>query len=79
MKTVEQKSRRAEVFTQHDMGEHLRALLLQACHKPVQEGTVSIHQLPSALGKLRESLGDRGVGSQHPGGSNGQMGRGGFR
>lgn len=68
----------AEVFTQHDMGEHLRALLLQACHKTVQGGMGGIHQHPSVPRRWREILWGRGVDSQCQRGSSGRKDKEGF-
>lgn len=59
----------AEVFTQHDMEEHLRTVLLQACHRTAQGGRVGIRHLPSVLGRWKENLWGRGADSQYQRGS----------
>lgn len=68
-------STQAKVFTQHDRGERLRALLLQACHKTLPEGKADNHFLSSVPGTQKECLGGMGEGTQYQGDNSGQMGK----
>lgn len=67
------------MFTRHDRGERLRALLLQACHKTLPEGKADIHFLSLVPGTQKECLGGREEEMQYQGDSSGQMGKYGFQ
>lgn len=67
------------MFTQHNMGEHLTALILRAYHRIVQKGRVGIPQLLSIFEQWKETLMGREVDSQSPRGSSSQKGKGGFQ
>lgn len=66
------------MFTLHDTGEHLKAPLMQACHKRLRGGRGSTPRPPSVLGKWKESLQGRGEVARCQQGSSGQEDRDGF-
>lgn len=59
------------MFTRRDTGEHLRAPLMQACHRRLRGGRGSIPHPLAVLGRWKESLQGRGEVAQCQQGSSG--------